>query len=403
MTPDASGIVVAYCGHHQIYQLALAAHELGELNRFYCTLFDAPGKWGGLAARFFGASALINRRCPEIPGAKVAENPWPQFAQSVCARVGLPSRWPATHDRFDRWVAHRLAADQARVFVGVETCARHSFEAARRLGMKTLLEIPGVGTALLDRVSREAAADLGLPVPPPCDAPELVRSKERELELADAVLVCSELQRRVFAGAGVPPDRIRVAPLWVDCAFWQPPPGGLQPRSGRLKVIYAGRISFRKGIPYLLAAMEKAGADCELTLVGPVEPDMAGFLSRCRGQFRLLAPQTKERLRALYWEHDALVLPSLGDSFGFVAMEAMACGLPVIVTDNCGVPVPDERWRAPVMDAGSIADRLRSWAADPERRVSDGRRAAAFATSFTAARYRTEAKGAYSALLAQAA
>ena len=41
------GITIAYGGVHQVFQLALAAEELGALDRFYCAAFDAPGKWGG--------------------------------------------------------------------------------------------------------------------------------------------------------------------------------------------------------------------------------------------------------------------------------------------------------------------------------------------------------------------
>jgi hypothetical protein len=45
-------IVVAYSGVHQSYQILLAAEELVELDRFYCSIFDAPGKWGGWRERF---------------------------------------------------------------------------------------------------------------------------------------------------------------------------------------------------------------------------------------------------------------------------------------------------------------------------------------------------------------
>jgi len=64
--------------------------------------------------------------------------------------------------------------------------------------------------------------------------------------------------------------------------------------------------------------------------------------------FERKPPQSKAALRELYCKHDIMVFPSLSDSFRFVAMETMACSLPVIVTQNCGVPVPEELWRVPV-------------------------------------------------------
>jgi len=70
-------VSVAYSGVHQAYQIALAAEEMGELDQFFCSVFDAPGKWGGVASRWFGRKALLNRRCEGIPAVKVREHPWP--------------------------------------------------------------------------------------------------------------------------------------------------------------------------------------------------------------------------------------------------------------------------------------------------------------------------------------
>jgi glycosyltransferase involved in cell wall biosynthesis len=69
-------------------------------------------------------------------------------------------------------------------------------------------------------------------------------------------------------------------------------------------------------------------------------------------------------------------------------MEAMACGLPVVVTDNCGVPVPVDTWRVPVMNATAIAERLHHYLEDRELLRLDAVRAVEFARCFTPARYR---------------
>ncbi len=114
---------------------------------------------------------------------------------------------------------------------------------------------------------------------------------------------------------------------------------------------------------------------------------------------KLLAPRSKSALRELYWQHDVLVLPSLGDSFGFVALEAMACGLPVIVTENCGVPVPEPAWRVPIMDSEAIANRLEYYAGDRAALEQDGRIAAEFARQYTPERYRDQIKCLFRRLL----
>src|SRR5205807_6310950 len=89
-----------------------------------------------------------------------------------------------------------------------------------------------------------------------------------------------------------------------------------------------------------------------------------------------------------YREADVLVLPSLADSFGFVAMEAMLGGLPVIVSENCGVPVPHSSWRVPIMDSSAIAARMSMYSRDRGLLAEHGQQARDFARTFTPQVYR---------------
>jgi glycosyltransferase involved in cell wall biosynthesis len=215
--------------------------------------------------------------------------------------------------------------------------------------------------------------------------------KARELQLADAIFVGSEFQARLVGKTVKPWRGVHVLPLWADQDFWQPAQRAASARAcAPLKILYAGKISLPKGVPYLLRAVAQCGVEVQLTLVGSVAEELRAPLQALPANVRLLPACSKAALRTLYQEQDLFVLPSLGDAFGFVAMEAMACGLPVIVTKNCGVPVPDPSWRVPVMNSQAIADRLALYAEDRERCRADGRRALVFARQFTPARYRQQ-------------
>lgn len=384
-------LTVSYSGVHQTFQLALAAQEAGLLERFLCSFFDAPGKWGGRLSRVLGAETMQSRRLPELDPGRVLEHPWPELVFKLRQRFwGAPGNaWIGAAAAFDRWAARQLPKLNSSILVGTENCAYESFQAAQRLGWRRIYDCPGYNTDLWDAAAQEAARRLGLPFVSISDTSEVTRRKEVEIGLADVVLCYADFHAAGVQARGVPADRIRIIPLWVDSAFWKRSLL-LSPvnASGPLKVLFAGRINLRKGVPFLIEACRKLKPRVRLTLVGTLDPDVRPCLAGVEEFGTVLPPVSKQKLREIYQQHDVLVLPSLGDSFGFVGLEAMACGLPVVVTTHSGVPVPDLSWRVPVMDSRAIANRLEHYVAEPTRLAMDADTAVAFAQQFMPLRYR---------------
>lgn len=385
-----SGVTVGYSGIHQAYQLARAAEEAGVLETFYCSIFDAPGKWGGMLSRIFGSDALVNRRVDGVPVDKVVENPWPLLSHRLRARVrpGTAHDTLAAQESFDRWVASELDAKPSSLFVGTETCAQRSFEVCARRKIVRILDCPQLHPQFLISALGEASERLKLPGSPHIDTPGMAARKADEFASADWLLVYSEVHRRSFLQAGIRADRLFECPLWVDSGLWFPEPGHREVAGQKLRVLFVGSINLRKGVPFLLEAACILGDAVELTLVGTVAGEIEALLRGYQGPLQIVAPQTKAALRATFSEHDVLVLPSIADSFGFVGLEAMACGLPVVVTENCGVPVPHASWRVPVMDPAAIAARLEHYLRDRESLRADREEALTFAANYTPARYR---------------
>ncbi len=389
-----NGIALAYSGVHQMFQLALAAHELGELEGLYCSVVDGQGKWGRRLGRLAPAGTVRPLGWEELPQEKLLEYPWPLFLNRMLKRF-LPLR-STEHRRsnvwFDRAAARWLRGSQARVFVGAETCALESLRQAGKMGMKRVLDCPGIPASVLDAETRRAAARFGVEASRSSNSPALIRQKKQELAHADLVLCCSEFQREHLVALNPTVKRAEVIPLWADPGFWgRAASDRVFAASGEpLRVLHAGAVSLKKGVPYLLEAVEPLGAEVALTLVGEISPEMRGIFGRFRSH-RHLPYLQKDLLRDLYREHDVLVMPTLGDSFGFVSLEAMASGLPVIASRNAGAPVPDEGWRVPPHDAEAIRARLLSYHADRETLRRDGHTAATFAAGFTPERYRARA------------
>jgi glycosyltransferase involved in cell wall biosynthesis len=290
---------------------------------------------------------------------------------------------------FDRWVAGRLERCPPEIFVGTETCDLHSLATAKKAGIKRVHDCPQLHPDFLQLVLNEAAERAGLPAPGPAELPEMTDRKREEYALAEYLLIYSDVHRRSFESAGFPPDRLFQCPLWVDSSLWFRESGIPRPdKALPLKLLFVGSVNLRKGMPFLMQALKQCGREVELTIVGPHEASSRTLLQGMTDRVRLLAPQSKARLRETYEQHDVFVLPSVADSFGFVALEAMACGLPAIVTENCGAPVPDPSWRVPAMNPGALASRIQCYAQDRIMLEEHARMALDFASRFGPGVYR---------------
>jgi glycosyltransferase involved in cell wall biosynthesis len=395
------GIELAYSGVHEIFQLAIAAEEMGELKALQCSFFDAEKHWGQWASKVTYMPSAFPLGSELLPPTKVRELPLTSMALQVAKRTYKGSKFDplSFHQTFERMAARRLKNSDAAIAVAAETCALGYFEVAKRKGMKCVLDCHGIPVPFLDESLRKAANEFGLPSPPPCDSDAMTRHKEQERELADILLFCSELQRDIWISHGVPAEKCRALSLWVETSFWKP----IRPHQTPtlpLRVLAVGAGTLAKGLPYLLQACDAVKDAVELTLVGSISPSMQPFVKAAKCKLTLLPYMSRTALRDFFATQHLLVMPSLGDSFGFIAIEAMACGIPVIVTDHCGVPVPDSEWRVPALDAKSLAARISHYLANPNRLTEDSAKALQFASLFPPSEYRRKAQAIYSELLA---
>ena len=390
-------ITVSYAGVHQAFQIALAAQEIGELAAFYCALYDDPHKWGSVFGGIVGADSFDGRRADGLALDKVIEYPWPLIWKTLRDRF-YPrghNAWLSANNGFDRWVAGKIEKSAPEIFVGTASCDLHSLKAAKRRGATLLHDCPGLHFRFLQELLGQASDLAGVKTKPRwLFSPRhnaMEHRKQEEYLMADRLLLYSDIHRESFEKAGFSPHRIFTSPLWVDSALWyrdRPKSSGYVKEKVPLRVLFVGGVTLLKGIPFLMAAARECASAIELTIVGPRNAQSELLLGDMPANARCLSPQPKSALRRIYEEHDVLVLPSIADSFGFAALEAMACGLPVIVTRNCGVPVPEASWRVPAMESASLAKRIMQYADDRMLVIEHGSKAAAFAQQFSPERYR---------------
>ena len=397
-------VALAYAGVHQIFQLALAAHEMGELEGLFCSFIDGERKWGRRFGRLVPPNTARPLGSPQIPVEQVTEFPWPLLLNRLVQKLAPQRHSDHLHSNcwFDHAACGWLRASKASIFVGAETCALNSLKQAEAMGMRRVLDCPGVPFQVLDAEAKRAAETFGVKMLPKSVSFAMQKRKELELENADLVLCCSEFQRGSLVALNPQIKKSEVIPLWTDVSFLS---GVAEQRrftesSGILKVLYVGAVSLKKGVPYLLKAVEDLHREVVLTLVGNISAEMTGIMKRFRSH-QHIPYGSKNALRELYGQHDVLVMPTLGDSFGFVTIEAMATGLPVIASQNAGAPVPDVSWRVPPHDSDAIRDKLLMYHSDRSLLREDSAKAASFGRTFRPDRYRAGAKKVFKSMLGQ--
>jgi glycosyltransferase involved in cell wall biosynthesis len=322
------------------------------------------------------------------------------FAASVATRLGRRALRPALrfHERLlNRTVAAvaRSAARQchrADVVVAGYHVAYPAFRRARDEGQRTVLNYPIAHHRWQYRYYAETARrfpEFAAALPRFADQEAHAFELEREIDLADTILVGSRFVRESFIEQGIEPSRLVTVPYGADLQRFQP---ATQPRpaGAPFRVLFVGQIGERKGVSHLLKAYQAfAKPDTRLQLVGDF---VAG--SEVYAPYRSLFEHTpnvpQARLAELLRAADVFVLPTLVEGMPMVVIEAMACGLPVIVTAHG----PDEVVRdgvdgciVPPCDATAIAAALERLYADRELRLQMGRNALRRASHWTWERY----------------
>ncbi|MDB5240048.1 MAG: hypothetical protein JWP57_673, partial [Spirosoma sp.] len=120
------------------------------------------------------------------------------------------------------------------------------------------------------------------------------------------------------------------------------------------RMLFVGTITYRKGVDLLLQTFKNLDLpNAELVLVGPVS-DGRDLLRLCTGSIRYVPFLHQNELATYYQEADVFVFPSYLDSWGQVVLEAMACGTPVIVTENTGAKDALVKGGGFVIPAGNV-------------------------------------------------
>jgi D-inositol-3-phosphate glycosyltransferase len=237
-----------------------------------------------------------------------------------------------------------------------------------------------------------------------------IEGEKRVLRRADRVIAATkaeETQLRFLYRAD--PRKITIIPPGVDVRHFYPIPAdeakqfiGLNPESRM--VLYVGRIEPLKGVDTLIRAMsclkvQNLKRPVHLVIIGG-EPDaspqeMSAEMARLQklcdelcmgGMVLFLGKRSQDTLPYYYSAAEVVVMPSHYESFGMVALEAMACGTPVIASQVGGLAYlvrdGETGFTVPDGDPDLLCQKLTALLGDPHLHETMSRRAAEYALSY---------------------
>ncbi|WP_028709234.1 glycosyltransferase [Propionicicella superfundia] len=197
----------------------------------------------------------------------------------------------------------------------------------------------------------------------------------------------------------VPAGRIAIARPGVDVAGFHPVADGEDPPAATPYLLFAARLQPLKGPDLaldVLAALAPAHPDLGLILTGAASQDFRGYADELRERAQRLGiadrtefvgPRTRSRLAALMRHAEVFLLPSWSETFGLVALESQASGVPVVGWRHAGglaeAVAPDGGILLDSREPGEWAAAVAGLLADPSARASLGAGARRFALDHT--------------------
>jgi glycosyltransferase involved in cell wall biosynthesis len=347
-------VVVVHRSARDKYQVAQGLEEAGLLDCLVTDFYWPKNTWWAHAVNRYApphlSSVLLDRQNNAVAQSKTRQCPWSGLASIALNRLPkLPFSWRA---RSMRWSDHRLgrragkiASASGSTLLSYSYYGYSAFSASSPSVPKILFQLHPHPASVRSILRAELES-----------YPECADSLNKEWELAlsekdfsrlveepamaQRWIVASSFTRETLIQNGLDGSHIHVVPYGIDAdeftsAQTSSPDASL---SGPLKVLFVGRLTQRKGIRYLLGALDRVNTrHIHLTVCGWAVDDLA-LLKRYGDRITVKASTTQEEIKRAYRQADIFILPSVAEGFGYVLLEAMAFGVPIIGTTRTAAP-----------------------------------------------------------------
>lgn len=414
---DHSRIIVAHPGRQHSYQLANALEKNGVLHSYITTVYDDKKSVAmKIVKKIVGKQSQVrvnSRKSSLLPGERV---------KRICEWRGLLLlailRLDKTQKRifyttFNNYVskvfgikiAKYAIKEKVDAVVCYDTSAFYCFKYLKKNApsIKRILDNAAANRYGLYEIYQEMDEKYNIFDKQVNTFKDYLLEAEKaeyfkaEAHLADYHIVASDFAARTLERIGIEQKNIFVIPYGVELTQLENRKFSLN--EDKLKILFVGEISPQKGIYQFLDAAERLNDIVEFHVVGAgIERLDVDDRKRFDQYVDYHGYLLQKDLFALYTECDVFVFPSLGDGFGFVVLEAMNAGMPVICSLNSiGANGVEDGYNGFLIDAGNskqLIEKIIYFENNRHRVVEMGKNAQLTAKKFTWNEYNNNIVGA---------
>ena len=382
--------ICAQLGAREHYAIPRALQRSGQLEALFTEIWAGPvlrrlafGPLRAMAGRYHeelevGGWKLedrLEKANSEQRTAKVVSWNWQTIGRGLVAKNG--KRKAESGDPYARFIregkwfsarvrdylARRGTSVRGKIIFSYDTTALELFVWAKERGAICVLGQMDPGRFEADLVRAEESAWPGWAARDGVVPEAYYQRREAEWRLADRIVVNSRWSLDALVQQGVPAEKLVVIPLCFEERHQEPAVRNQEPVVKPLKILFLGQVILRKGIQYLVeAAKSLETAPVHFDVVGPVGISEAAMKS-APANVTFHGRTERNEVGKWFERSHVFVLPTISDGFAITQIEAMAHGLPVIATPNCGEVVTNgvDGFIVPPRDANSLAEVVRRY------------------------------------------
>ena len=241
------------------------------------------------------------------------------------------------------------------IFYGWMGMSLRQIRKAQHLGMKTVVVCASSHPTYQRKILKEEYKKWNVPFD--LGSYKIYLKSLKEIKEADFIKIPSDFVEKTFIEHGIPKEKLIKIPFGVDLDRFKPKK---EYENDKFRVAFVGSVGIRKGAPYLLKAWDELNLkNAELHVVGAILNDIKHIIKKYKQRKDIIFTGHANPISYLQ-KSDVFVFPSIEEGSALVTYEAMATGLPSIVTFNSGSVVRDGKdgFVIPIRDVKTLKEKI---------------------------------------------